>query len=533
MEREPVSEINRSASPYTSAPPNGLPDRNASSMRTTSSSFAARNDTPLQSGYPRSGAARNIGANLAELVAETPGKRQLDGPQNPNMQLQKRAPEEVQVGQPATFSLIVRNVGNATAHDVTVYDRVPKGTQLSRMNPPAEQESDGTLVWSLGEMAAGAEVTLAVELIPETEGEIGSTASVTFATQASVRTVSTQPKLEISQEAGSDVLVGEVMNIRVQVTNSGSGVAKDVALETDVPSGFKSTLGPSLGLALGDLAPGESRTVPLDLVAVEPGNVRNLIRAVATNAAAVDSVSEMRIVAPQLKLNIVGPKLRYLERQATYQLTMVNSGTSVARNIDIIAYLPKGLQFNSAANGGEYLSTQHAVAWGLDELAAGKSATTELVVMPVEEGDYVVRVQGQADGVRAEPVEKQLLIQGQSEMSFTIEDDNDPIETDGQTTYQVKVTNIGTRNDSNVQVAIELPQGAEVLQINAPVAYQVSGNGILFEPVAEMRAKDQQVFRFTVRLPREGLQVVRALVKSSQRPVATAKEESTEVYPDN
>ncbi len=200
-----------------------------------------------------------MGANLAELVAEIPGKRQLDGPQNPNMQLQKRAPEEVQVGQPATFSLIVRNVGNATAHDVTVYDRVPKGTQLSRMNPPAEQESDGTLVWSLGEMAAGAEVTLAVELIPETEGEIGSTASVTFATQASVRTVSTQPKLEISQEAGSDVLVGEVMNIRVQVTNSGSGVAKDVALETDVPSGFKSTLGPSLGLALGDLAPGESK----------------------------------------------------------------------------------------------------------------------------------------------------------------------------------------------------------------------------------------------------------------------------------
>ncbi len=127
LEREPVSQINRSASPYTAAPPNGLPDRNSSSMRTTSSSFAARNDTPLQSGYPRSGAARNIGANLAELVAETPGKRQLDGPQNPNMQLQKRAPEEVQVGQPATFSLIVRNVGNATAHDVTVYDRVPKG----------------------------------------------------------------------------------------------------------------------------------------------------------------------------------------------------------------------------------------------------------------------------------------------------------------------------------------------------------------------------------------------------------------------
>ncbi len=51
---------------------------------------------------------------LASLASAAPGSRQIDGAQNPSMQIQKKAPEEVQVGQIATFALTVRNVGNAT-----------------------------------------------------------------------------------------------------------------------------------------------------------------------------------------------------------------------------------------------------------------------------------------------------------------------------------------------------------------------------------------------------------------------------------
>ncbi len=84
-------------------------------------------------------------------------------------------------------------------------------------------------------MAAGSEQTIVVELIPETEGEIGSVASVTFASQASVRTVSTQPKLEISQVLDSKVLVGQMLDIRIQISNNGTGVARDIVLVEEFP----------------------------------------------------------------------------------------------------------------------------------------------------------------------------------------------------------------------------------------------------------------------------------------------------------
>jgi len=151
----------------------------------------------------------------------------------------------------------------------------------------------------------------------------------------------------------------------------------------------------------------------------------------------------------------------------------------------------------------------------------------------VEEGDYVIRMQGRGDGVKSEPFEKPLRIDGQSELAFSIEDDNDPIETDEQTTYIVKLINNGTRIDQDVSLMVELPPGAKVLQVNAPVAYTVTREGLVFEPIPQVKAKDQQSYRFTLQLTQEGTHVVRAQVKSKLRPLAIVKEESTQVYRDN
>ncbi|MDZ4850684.1 MAG: hypothetical protein SGI77_15465 [Pirellulaceae bacterium] len=469
---------------------------------------------------------------MVKLASAAPGARQMDGAQNPSLQIQKRAPEEVQVGQPATFALLVRNVGDATAYEVSVVDSIPRGTRLSKTSPPAESRPDGTLVWSLGEMAAGSEQVLTVELIPETEGEIGSVASVNFAAQASVRTVSTQPKLVVKQIVENKILLGKPLKIQVSVTNEGTGVARGVSLEENVPAGLRHPSGDYLGAPFGDLVPGQSRTIDLELIAVKPGMVRNQIRVVAANTSSNESSVDVEVVSPQLQLSMSGPGLRYLERQATYQVSVTNQGTSTAYDLEIVAKLPRGLQYNSSGNLGDYSSNQHAVSWRLQELPVGSTATTELTLLPVEEGEFAIRLQSQATGVQAEAFEKQIRIEGQSELSFTIEDDNDPIEVDGETTYEIQITNTGTRIDEDVQLMIELPKGAKALRHNGPVNVKETAQGLLFDPISQMRAKDQHVFRFSIQFSESGVQVVRAHLKSKLRPTAVVKEESTQVYRD-
>ncbi len=54
------------------------------------------------------------------------------------------------------------------------------------------------MVWKLGEMGPNDERTITLQIIPERQGEMGSTAAVRFAAQASMRTTATLPKLELS-----------------------------------------------------------------------------------------------------------------------------------------------------------------------------------------------------------------------------------------------------------------------------------------------------------------------------------------------
>ncbi len=462
-----------------------------------------------------------------------PGNRQFDGSQNPSLEIQKRAPNEVQVGIPATFTVVVRNVGNATAFDVQVLDTVPRGSKFVRALPEAQRNGPDGLTWNLGEMAAGQDKSVTIELVPESEGEIGSVASVTFAAQASVRTISTQPKLVVKQITAPTVLGGESARIMIEVSNTGTGTAKDVELEAIVPPNLRHPTGSSkLGLSIGDLAPGEFDRREIELTAVTAGKVSHVIRATSMNAATFESAAALEIVSPKLDVQLAGAKLRHLERPVTYQATIKNNGTAVATDIDLTLYLPRGLQFNSAAKSGTYLPEQHAVVWNLAELGAGLQAETEVTLLPVEEGKFVLRLTCDSESVRAEPVEREVVVEGQSELTFTIEDDNDPIETDEITTYVIKITNIGTRADQDVQLVIELPDGASLEQVSAPMKHQESGRGVLFAPIAQMQSKDQLTVRLSVRHVREGTHVVRASLKSKLRPVPVIKDESTQVYRD-
>ena len=510
-------------------PSSPLPSSQLSSSQLSSSPYSSPViESPTSFAPNASSTTKPVGFSSA-----SPGMRLLDGSQNPSMEIQKRAPSEVQVGIPATFTLLVRNVGNATAFDVHVVDSIPKGAKLVRTSPQAQPNGPNGLSWKLGEMAAGAEQTITIELVPESEGEIGSVASVNFAVQASVRTMSTQPKLVVKQLMEPLVLGGESVKIRIDVSNAGTGTARNVRLEEDVPQNMRHASGAKvLELSVGDLAPGESQKFDIELTAVSAGKVSNILRAVAENAAVNESATPIEVVSPKLQIGIEGPKLRYLERQATYTASITNTGTAMATDILLICHLPSGLQFNSAENLGEYIPNQHAVMWRLAELASGKSVATKFTLMPVEEGDFVLRMQADAQSIRAEAVEKPVRVEGQSELAFSIEDDNDPIETDGKTTYVIKIVNTGTRVDNDVQLQIDLPDGAIVEQVDAPVSYQTSQKAVQFAPIPQMKSKDQTTIRIAVRHTREGTHVLRAQLKSKLRPGAVIKEESTQVYRD-
>lgn len=465
-----------------------------------------------------------------DTTMASPGDRRFDGVQSPSIVIQKRAPKEVKVGKPASFAIHVQNVGAVEALDVQVHDRVPAGMRLLDASPTPVMRGD-LLVWQLGSMRAGDERTVTMQLEPIEEGELGSVARVTFEAAASVRTISTRPQLKVAQSAPEKVLIGQQLEIELEISNPGTGAATGVVLQEDVPEGLEHPKGRQLDNGLGTLAPGETRHQTLRLRAVAPGVIQNTIVLKGDDGLEDRHTIAVEVVSPNLQIQLSGPSKRYLERQATFNLELANIGTADASNVEVAAYLDRGFTFVSTDMEGQYDPSQHAVFWSLANLPRNGSGQVPLTLLPVQEGDRTIRLEAKADlGIVAKN-ERSVMVDSLAELTFQINDTADPIEIGGETTYEIKLTNTGSRQDSNVQVRLELPPGVELLTSDADA--ETDGRGLVaFSPRRQFAANTDMTYRVKVKGVQEGTHLIKAVVVSDQSKVPVTKEESTTVYQD-
>ncbi len=461
---------------------------------------------------------------------DAPGDRRLEGAQTPSVIIQKRAPSEVKVGKPASFVIQVQNVGAVEALDVQVHDRIPAGMRLIDASPTPVQQGN-ILLWQLGAMQAGDERTVTMQLVPEQEGELGSVARVSFEAAASVRTIATRPALKIVQKAPETVLIGQQLEIELEVSNPGSGEATGVVLQEDVPQGLEHPKGRQLDNGLGSLAPGEVRNQVLRLRAVEPGVIQNTIRLTGDDGLTAEHTVAVQVVAPDLKVELSGPARRFLERQTTYQLNIANAGTADATNIEIAVQLDRGFTFVSTDYEGQYDPSRHAVYWSLAQLPAGGSGTVPLTLLPVEEGEQAIVIDARADlGVFAKS-ERTMSVEGFAKLSFEIKNPSGPIELGAETEYEIRVVNSGSKSDTNVQVQLQLPPGLELVSSDKEAG--TDGRGLVaFQPQTELPPGKDLTFSLRLRGVAPGTHLVRAVVASDQSSVPLTKEESTLVYAD-
>ncbi|HAA71629.1 MAG TPA: hypothetical protein DCE55_21005, partial [Planctomycetaceae bacterium] len=552
LDGQPLAPVDPTGDETRTRPwPSGLPlERSAIAEAKSRDAFAAPTSVsgtvelpePLAtSETARVAAVESIVEADPQVTASRPGKRALEGEQAPSLIIDKWAPTEITVGEPAFFQIRVRNAGVVAAHGVRVVDQVPEKTQLdlSRTKPAPQRNPQGLLIWELGTIQPGEEQTVSLSLVATAEGEIGSVAQVTFHAQASVRTVATRADLQIQlAPLGGPMLVGDRATMSMTVTNRGSGTARDVTVEVDLPAALSHPAGNELENALGDLRPGESASMELAVEAAQGGARQAVAIAVRSQSQAmVQEEVPVEVRAPQLRVKAEGPKRRYLERAATMSLSVTNPGTAAARNVRVDAALPAGLEFARADQSGQYLRDENIVSWQIDTIAPGGEVLLSLTMLPVLPGDQALRLTAEGDlGARATS-QRVLQVNRRAELLFTVKDLEDPIEVGSETAYLIEVHNTGTKPEASIRVAALLPPGMEYLGSQGPrpatVTNTSEGQQVGFGTVPSLAAQETVVFRIRVRGREAGGQVMRVQLSSDQvQRVAVRKEESTEVYLD-
>jgi len=189
-------------------------------------------------------------------------------------------PASVALGEPLHYELIVRNTGDAPACRVQVEDPLPSGAKLLQTDPVAMLRAD-SLSWDLGTLEAGAERRLKVDLQHFGMARMPPPPRVAYTAAAGLRTPAR----------------GATVPFQIQLSNNGTTAIRHIVLRDQLPPGLSYPRGYMIEAEVGDLAPGESRTVRLDATAAQVGRYVNEIAAVAEGGLRATSRCALEVVA--------------------------------------------------------------------------------------------------------------------------------------------------------------------------------------------------------------------------------------------
>ncbi|EIM71698.1 hypothetical protein A3SI_20302 [Nitritalea halalkaliphila LW7] len=100
----------------------------------------------------------------------------MDNGNRAMLMLEKSAPMTVIAGNNLTYSFTLTNTGAGPARNVEVRDRIPAGVNFVSASMGGSLVGE-EVVWSLGELAAGASVTLTLEVMVPANVAMGTVIS--------------------------------------------------------------------------------------------------------------------------------------------------------------------------------------------------------------------------------------------------------------------------------------------------------------------------------------------------------------------
>ena len=152
--------------------------------------------------------------------------------------------------------------------------------------------------------------------------------------------------------------------------------------------------------------------------------------------------------------------------------------------------------------------------------------------MPVEPGQQSIKIRGTAEKGLAVEKEQPVIVEGIASIVFQPMDVTGPIEVGGETIYEVRVVNQGSKAASNVRLAVLLPPELQPIAAEGPTRHAIEPGRIVFEGLARLAPKADANYRIKAKGIRAGDLRTKFQLVTDEMQTPVTKEESTRVYAD-
>ncbi len=441
--------------------------------------------------------------------------------------MSKTMPAEATLGQ--EFMAEIKLTAAECAANVVVTDLLPDGASFVRSEPEATADG-GKLVWKFPTLDAGEQRDIKIWLRADKEGTLVNCASVSADPRVCAAVVVGRPAISIKKSGPEYATLGSDVTYTIVVSNTGSAVARDVVVTDAVPEGMSHSSGQSqLSVNVGDLAPGQSKSIPVTFKADRRGKVCNTAVATSSNAGKVESEACTTIQQPGLKISkTTDDKQLLIGKAASYAIVVNNTGDTTLTGVVVTDTAAEGTKIVAA---DEATVSGNTATWNIGELASGASKNLAVKVVSRTPGNFcdtasVACAEGLKDSSQACTV-----WEGVAGVLLEMVDDPDPIPVGDTSTYTIRVTNQGTTRDiDDLTIKAIIPPELELVAGSVSDGGTVDGKTITWPTVPALTPKAVVTRTYKATGVKAGDARSKVEITTRMRQAPIEKYESTTVY---
>jgi len=300
----------------------------------------------------------------------------------PEIQVAKEGPSDVMICQDIPYVYTITNSGTGTAQALRIEDQLPEGLTTA----------DGGKVFAadVGNLGQGESKRVTARLRATRTGQFTSHAfargSGMEAQSKDVSTTVRAPVLALNVEAPAERFVGEPIDYRVTVRNTGDAPAQQTVVRLTGADGQRLA-----DKQIGTIAPGESKDFPVSVrTGRQGGTVRTQAVAEAECANRVTTENTVAVkTVPALRMECIDTSdpVR-VGNDTTYTITVKNQGSGPDSNIVVHATLPPELQFVSGDGASKVSANGQELTFApVQTLNAGETAQWTVEVRALRPAD--------------------------------------------------------------------------------------------------------------------------------------------------
>lgn len=442
----------------------------------------------------------------------------------PVISIETSVPGEINIGASAQFVISVKNAGKSLAEGVSIQTSLPPTVKFVQADPNPSMASERLIQFEVGDLPPGTVRRITVELIPQKTGPVDLQTKAFFSASTQSALQVRQPEITIHCGGPETAQIGETVTFRVVVENIGDGVAENVVLKPKLPeSSYIESQSPRPA-KIATLGAGQSQEFKFTVRAKEAGWLEGNFVASAQDNREVQCSHRVKILRPDLRVEVDGTRVSFLGSEGEYKLRVWNPGDTVLHSVRLALQVPDGLQVTTLSQEAAVDRDRRVYSWCLATLNPGDSHTIQLKTKAGKVGRQVQLAVASVDvPLRAQDDHLTHVI-SRPDVDVAVANAKEAIEVGTPEEFTVSVVNRGSQTAEAVAVTVDLPEG---LQPVASDGSTTAGQKVTF-PSFRLNPGESKLLTFRALGLNSGDHAVRATAETEFAAVPTVAE--TVVY---